>query len=374
MNYTRYLKDHIKQDLASKMVFIGGPRQVGKTTLAREFIKKQSQYLSWDDLEDREVIRKHRISLDLETIVLDEIHKYTRWRTLVKGLFDKYSEQLHIIVTGSARLDHLRKGGDSLFGRYHYYRLHPLTLPELGLSNSGSCLDQLLSFGGFPEPFKAGSETFYRRWKRERISRVVYQDLRDLDTVKDLSKIELLVDSLPSRVGSLLSIKSLQEDLEVSPNTVSRWIEVLEAVYYCYRILPYGAPKIRAIKKAGKIYLWDWAEIESEGPRFENLVASHLLKYCHFLEDTEGFRMELRYLRDVDGREIDFVVLKNRKPMFAVECKTGEKSLSPHISYFKDRTSIPAFYQVHLGQKDFGIPSSGRVLPFAKFCKECCLK
>lgn len=225
-----------------------------------------------------------------------------------------------------------------------------------------------MKFGGFPEPFLAKSETKYRRWKKERIHRVVYQDLRDLDTVKELSLIELLVDALPSRVGSVLSIKSLQEDLQVSPNTVSRWIQVLEMIYYCYRILPYGSPRIRAVKKSNKLYLWDWAEVESAGARFENLVAGHLLKYCHLLEDTEGFKMELRFIRDTDLREIDFVVLKDKKPLFAVECKTGESQLSPHIKYFRERTDIPQFYQVHLGKKDY-VDGIARVLPFTKFCE-----
>lgn len=370
MNINRYLYDPINEDLASKMVFLGGPRQVGKTTLAKEFIQKNNQYFNWDDLEDRTIIKSHKIPADLKVVVLDEVHKYTRWRTLVKGLFDKYFDKLSIIVTGSARLDHLRKGGDSLFGRYHYYRLHPLSLSEVDTKFSREKLEILLKFGGFPEPFKEASEKFYRRWKKERINRVVYQDLRDLDTVKDLSKIELLIDALPSRVGSLLSIKNLNEDLEVSPNTVARWIEVLEAVYYCYRILPYGPPKIRAVRHANKLYLWDWAETEPDGARFENLVASHLLKYCHFIEDTEGHDMELRYLRDIDGHEIDFVVLKDKRPIFAVECKSGDKQLSKHISYFKQRTQIPEFYQVHLGKSDFGVSSFGRVLPFEKFCKE----
>lgn len=369
MNFTRYLYGFIKQDLKSKMVFIGGPRQVGKTTLAKQFINSESQYLNWDDLADREILKKHQISMDIGNVVLDELHKYSRWRTLVKGLYDKYSHKLKIIVTGSARLDHYRKGGDSLFGRYHYYRLHPLSLNEV---DKDQLLRQttlrLLKNSGFPEPYFANSDKFYRRWKRERLNRVVYQDLRDLDTVKDLSKIELLVDSLPSRVGSLLSIKSLQEDLEISPNTVLRWIEVLESVYYCYRILPFGAPKIRAIKQANKIYLWDWAEIESEGARFENMVASHLLKYCHFLEDTEGYKMELRYLRDTDLREIDFVILKDKKPIFAVECKTGEKQISKHIRYFSERTNIPVYYQVHLGEKSYS-EKNIHVLPFEKFCK-----
>lgn len=368
MNFKRYIRESISEDLKTKMVFIGGPRQVGKTTLGKSFLKSDHQYLNWDFLEDREIIKKHKISPDLKVVVLDEIHKYTRWRMLVKGLFDKYSADLSIIVTGSARLDHLRKGGDSLVGRYHYFRLHPLSLSELDSKFRRETTARLLQFGGFPEPYREASETFYKRWSRERLSRVVYQDLRDLDTVKDLSKIEILVDSLPERVGSLLSVKSLQEDLEVSPNTVSRWLEVLETVYFCYRILPYGPPKIRAVKKANKLYLWDWAEVQSQGARFENMVASHLLKYCHFHEDVFGEKMELRFLRDVDSREIDFVVFKNKKPIFAVECKTGEKSVSPHLRYFRERTPIPTFYQVHLGTSEF-LDKNIHVLPFEKFCK-----
>lgn len=368
MKFARYLFKNLKEDLLKKMVFIGGPRQVGKTTLAREFILNSNQYLSWDDLEDRNKIKKHQIDPNLGTVILDEIHKYSRWRMLVKGLFDKHGSSLSILVTGSARLDHFRKGGDSLAGRYHYYRLHPLTLTEVDRDFKLDTIIDLLKYSGFPEPFLAKEESHYRRWQRERISRVVYQDLRDLDTVKDLSKIELLVDLLPSKVGSILSIKSLQEDLEVSPNTVSRWIEVLEAIYYCYRILPFGSSKIRAVKKSNKLYLWDWAEVPSGSPRFENLVAGHLLKYCHFIEDTEGYKMELRYIRDTDLREIDFVVLRDKKPIFAVECKTGEAGISPHLYYFSKRTQIPKFYQVHLGTKE---TQDGKIhlLPFSKFCQ-----
>ena len=367
MNFTRYLAESIKADLKSKMVFIGGPRQVGKTTLSKSLIQNKKQYLSWDDLNDREIIKNHSIATDLKIVVLDEIHKYARWRMLVKGLFDKYSEQLSILVTGSARLDHFRKGGDSLVGRYHYYRLHPFTIGEVDPEYRQKTVDDLLVYGGFPEPFTKKNETFYRRWKKERLSRVVYQDIRDLQSVKELSLIELLVDTLPSKVGSVLSIKSLQEDLEVSPNTVSSWIQILENIYYCYRILPYGAAKIRAVKKSNKLYLWDWASVEDKGARFENMVAGHLLKYCHHIEDTLGYRMELRFIRDTDLREIDFVVLKDKKPLFAVECKTGESSISKHLYYFRERTEIPKFYQVHLGNKDFS-DQNIRVLPFAKFC------
>lgn len=369
MNIIRSLVSHIKTDLKSKMVFIGGPRQVGKTTLAKSFIKKEEQYLNWDFLEDRAVIKKHHLNTNHDLLVLDEIHKYIRWRTLVKGLFDKFKDKISIIVTGSARLDHFRKGGDSLQGRYHYYRLHPFSLTEIDPKQKRRTTLELLQFGGFPEPFLEKDERNHRRWQRERVSKVIYADLRDLENVKELSLLELLVDSLPEKVGSTLSINSIKEDLEVSPNTVSRWLEILERIYYCYRIAPFGSPKIRAIKKANKLYLWDWSEVEPPGPRFENMVAGHLLKYCHYKEDIEGYKMELRFLRDSDGREIDFVILQNKKPLFAVECKTGEKDLSKHIPYFLERTKISKFYQVHLGSKNYQTDKNIHVLPFEEFCR-----
>ena len=307
----RYLLKSIQADIEEKIVMVGGPRQVGKTTLSKLFISRDEQYLNWDFLEDRAKIKKHQVNPDLKAIVLDEVHKYSRWRGLVKGLYDKYQGSLKIMVTGSARLDFFRKGGDSLFGRFFYYRLHPFSLNEVS-STIENPLERLLSFGGFPEPFLKKSKTFHRRWQRERLSRVVYQDIKDLNNLKDVGLMELLVDSLPEKVGSGLSVKSLSEDLQVSPNTVKNWLEVLGQVYYCYRISPFGSPKVRSVKKTQKLYLWDWSEVPARGSRFENMVASQLLKFCHFQEDVHGHKMELRYLKDIDNREIDFVVLKTK--------------------------------------------------------------
>jgi predicted AAA+ superfamily ATPase len=162
----------------------------------------------------------------------------------------------------------------------------------------------------------------------------------------------------------------LAQDLEVDFKSVEKWITILENVYYCYRISPFGAPKIRAVKKEQKIYFWDWSELESLGTKWENFVASHLLKYCHYIEDTQGDQMELRFLRDTAGREVDFVVLKNKKPIFAVECKTGERQVSPHLKYFSERTNIPKFYQVHSGTKSFAHSDQIFIMPFTEFCKE----
>lgn len=373
MKHQRYLFNEISQALNKKMVFIGGPRQVGKTFLSLQYLSpasiKNPAYLNWDRPTDKSLILKDQIPLNFKTIIFDEIHKYKNWRNLLKGLYDKHHEDCRFIATGSARLDYFRKGGDSLLGRYRYFRLHPFSLMELNKNPNLQDLESLLKFGGFPEPLFSQSEKSHRLWQKERISKVISEDLRDLENIKDNSLMMLLAEILPTKVGSPLSLKSLEEDLQISQPTIARWVEILSNLYYCFQIMPYGAPKIRAVKKLKKLYLWDWTQIETMGFRFENLVASHLLKYCHFIEDTEGYNMELRYLRDTDEREIDFVVLKNKKPVFAVECKTGEKSLSSHIKYFKERTQIPEFYQVHLGTKDYGTEASGRVLPFTEFCK-----
>lgn len=369
MQINRYLTDSINTWLDQRMVFIGGPRQVGKTYLSKTFLENKKSYLSWDDISDRELLKKHQIPVNSSILAIDEIHKYPRWRTLLKGFYDKNSEDIKLIITGSARLDLFRKGGDSLFGRYHYLRLHPFSLHEIDSKMGKDSVQALLRFGGFPEPFIKQSDSFSKIWTRERMAKVIHQDLRDLTTLKDYTDLELLADLLPSRVGSLLSVNSIAEDLEKSPHTIKNWIEILSTVYQCYSIAPFGPPKIKAIKKQQKLYLWDWSVIPDIGPRFENMVASHLLKYCHFIEDTQGDQMELRFLRDQFNHEVDFVVLKNTKPLFAVECKTGEKQLSKSVLFYKAKTTIPKFYQVHLGKKHY--QSDGvTVLPFQEFSKE----
>lgn len=370
----RYLKSYISRFLSEKMVFLGGPRQVGKTTLALTLLGEKADeshpaYLNWDNPIVPPQLKKGELPSNQRCVILDEIHKYSKWRNLVKGLYDTNKSRLQLIITGSARLDYYRRGGDSLQGRYYFLRLHPFSLREYKKQPTEQDLNHLLNFGGFPEPLLKGDKDHHRLWQRQRLARVIRDDLRDLEQVKDISLIEHLVELLPSRVGSPLSVKSLREDLEVDHKTVERWLKILENLYVCFRIPPFGAPRIRAVKKEQKLYLWDWSEVIDMGIRFENLMACQLLKYCHFLEDTKGYRMELRYVRDTDKREIDFVVLKEKKPLFAVECKSGDQAVGSTLRYFSERLPIPLFYQVHLGKREF---DSGKVKVrnFISFCEE----
>jgi len=350
----RYLEDRIRADLTKKMVFLGGPRQVGKTTFALHLLggdETSPAYFNFDNDEDRERLLAKQWPQG-PMVILDELHEFRRWRTWLKGIYDKSKKQRSYLVTGSARLDYYRRGGDSLVGRYHYFRLHPFSWSEIQTLGVGGTLADLMTLGGFPEPYLGRDPLEARRWRRARRSQVVRDDLRDLHRVSDITLIELLARRLPDLVGSPLSINALAQDLQVAHRTAANWLDILERLYYCYRIAPFGAPKIRAVKKERKMYLWDWAEIENEGARFENMIASHLLKYCHYLEDTEGHTMELRYLRDTDGREVDFVVLKNNQPLFAVECKLSAPAFTKAMHYFRDRTNIPCFYLVHLKEPE----------------------
>lgn len=374
---SRYLEPFVKADLKSKMVFLSGPRQVGKTTLALRLLggdETHPAYLNWDSHDDQDRILNREFPPGQKLIVFDEIHKYSRWRNYLKGLYDKTKSRRQYLVTGSARLDLYRKGGDALTGRYHFHQLHPLSLGEVDKEYKAATVGLLLKYGGFPEPFFAQSEKDLRRWQMERKQQVLREDLRDLEKVSEVVLISRLVDRLPDLVGSPLSINALREDLQVAHSTVSNWLNILERLYVVFRIAPFGHSKIRAVKKEMKAYLWDWSLVSDEGTRFENFVACQLLKYCHFVENTEGYPMELRYIRDTDKREIDFVVLKENKPLFAVECKAGDREIPQSMFYFSERTKIPSFYLVHLGQKDFEHATAPiRVLPFNKFTKELSL-
>ncbi len=381
----RYLTQYILDDLKDKMVFVGGPRQVGKTTLCRDFVATHftnSAYFNWDNRSDRKAIMAAIWPGDAELLIFDEIHKYRQWKGLIKGEYDKHKEVFKFLVTGSARLDLYRRGGDSLQGRYHYYRLHPFTLAEMvGMTALPPVLGELTldqdfhqdalgtldSFGGFPEPFTKQSPRQLRRWHNEKIERMFREDIQDIEVIRDIGNMKLLSDILPTKVGSRLSLNAIREDLEVSHRSVTHWMDILEAFYYHFRIYPYAAKKIRSLKKEPKLYLWDWSEVEDEANRFENLIASHLLKFVHFLTDHEGYRAELSYLRDVDKREVDFLVTIDGKPWFAVEVKLNDTAVSPNLLYFQDRLSIPYIYQVVKKDKVDLLEKGGRIVSAGRF-------
>ena len=359
---SRYLLAQVKQDLSRKMVFVAGPRQVGKTTLARTLPGAAAGYLNWDSTEHRARILGGELPSG-KLWIFDEIHKYRRWRNYLKGLYDTRRAGQRILVTGSGRLDLYRFGGDSLQGRYHMLRLHPLSVAELGLKRQGDFLD-LLRLGGFPEPYFGGSETEARRWSREYRSRLVREDVTSLERVHDLGHLELLMMRLPELVGSPLSVNALREDLQVSHKAVSAWLAVLERLYALFLLSPFGAPRIRAVKKEQKHYQFDWSLLSNDGARFENLVACHLLKWVHHQQDTQGRDVELRYFRDTDSREVDFVVTERDKPITLVECKWSDADVDRGIRYLHNKYPHADAWQVSaIGHKDYVTPDGIRVAP-----------
>jgi predicted AAA+ superfamily ATPase len=338
----RYITPFILDDLKSKMVFIGGPRQVGKTTLAKTVLSDQyptGRYFNWDYDADRRDILQKKWSLDNLLLVFDELHKYPRWKNWIKGIYDVSHENHSFLITGSARLDIYRRGGDSLVGRYHYWRLHPFTLDEIpeGISKT-EAFKRLMTVGGFPEPFLDGDERNARRWRNERFDRVLKEDVRDLESIRNIQLLAMLVDMLRERVGQMIIMSNLAADLQVSPKTIKAWIEVLERMYLVFSVRPYTRSIARAVLKPPKVFFFDNADVLSgEGERFENLVATSLLKRMHFLQDRDGHRYELRYIRDKEGREVDFVIVKDRVLEELIEVKYSDENISRNLLYYAEK-------------------------------------
>lgn len=365
----RYLQDQAKKDLQKKMVFISGPRQVGKTTLAKALITDKSSYLNWDIPSHRESILKRELPL-AKLWCFDEIHKFTSWRDFIKGVYDEFHHNHRIMVTGSARLDVLRRSGDSLQGRYHHLRLHPLSVKELKITGEKELLE-LMELGGFPEPYFSKSKIEAKRWSTHYRSLLVNQESPALETISDLSKLELLSLRLPELVGSPLSLNALREDLYIAHKTVSRWINIFEKIYMIFFLPPFGSPLIRAVKKEQKHYHFDWSLIPEKAARFENFIASHLLKWVHYQRDVFGDQIELRYFRDTDKREVDFCITRNSDVQMFIECKWADKRTSPHLHYLQKKFPSAKFYQISAtGKKSFISKQNIIHMPASKFLQQ----
>jgi predicted AAA+ superfamily ATPase len=366
-------------DGARQMVFLAGPRQVGKTTLARYLLAQvgcEALYFNWDiDAHRRAIVKdpsgffrsgqaaSAALRREEPRLVLDEIHKYPRWKRFLKGFFDEHERALQLLVTGSGRLDLYQRGGDSLFGRYDLYHLHPFTLGEWlaggeqSVAEPASWLREVLKgprsvaaareanealralerFSGFPEPLHAGTEARLRKWRRAHRELVVRQDLRDLTRIRELGLIESLVLLLPERVASPLSVHALATELGVAFNTVRGWLDALARLYFLFEIRPWAGKLARTLRRETKTYLFDPTEIPDPGPRFENVVALHLYKLCDLWTDQGLGDFELRYVRDKEKREIDFVIVEGRRPWLLVEAKLSDDSVSPALRYFHER-------------------------------------
>jgi uncharacterized protein len=352
----RLITSGILTDLDSKIVLLSGPRQVGKTTLAQSLCPEYT-YLNYDIPEHRKIISRKSWVKDAPLLILDELHKMPKWKSFLKGVFDldksKKGTEQKIIVTGSSRLDISRKMGDSLAGRHFMYRLNPLTPKELHFAGEDISLQEILKYSGFPEPLLKKDLTFYKRWQGAHLDIILRQDLLDLEQVRNISQIELLVELLKDRVGSPCSYSSLAEDLQVSPATVKKWLTILENLYVVFRITPFHGNIGRSLLKAPKYYFYDIGRVpDSGGARFENLVALCIKSEVEYLKDTAGRKLELFYLRNKDKYEIDFLVRENKSNILMLEAKVSETTPDSSFRVFTKNEQFSCGTRVQLVQAD----------------------
>jgi predicted AAA+ superfamily ATPase len=362
--YTTILADHLERH--RQMALVSGPRQVGKTTSCRSV---SSEYLNWDNVDNRRLLLQGPASiaqaLELDVVrarppvaTLDELHKYTKWKSLLKGFFDSYGDRVRLIVTGSSRIDIFRRGGDSLMGRYFLYRMHPWSVAESLRTHllqkeihapeevRSADWDALREHGGFPEPFLRRDSRFTRRWRSLRYEQLSREDLREISLVSDLGTLETLMRILAEHSGQQLVYSNLAHEIQVSVDTVKRWIDLLARLHYGFLVRPWFRNVAKSLRKEPKWFLRDWSGIAEEGARAETMVACHLLKAIEGWTDLGFGDFELRYLRDKQKREVDFLVVKDRKPWFLAEVKMSDKTLSPSLGYFQAQTNAQHAFQV----------------------------
>ena len=349
------------------MLFLSGPRQVGKTTTARHV---STDYLNWDNPTHRKQITDDPDAVAEELglnalrdqppiITFDEIHKYSRWKNWLKGFFDMHADQCRVLVTGSSRLDVFRRGGDSLMGRYFHYRMHPLSvaelldpsIPEASLLREPRALPEadwkaLWEHGGFPEPFLHRSPTFSRRWRESRTQQLLREDIRDLTLVREISQIALLAERLLLRSSDSIVMSSLASDLQVAPDTIKSWLDILVSLHFGTLIRPWFKNVSKSLRKEPKWFLRDWSGIDDPGKRAETFIACHLLKAVDGWNDLGLGQFELRYLRDKQQREVDFVVIRDQKPWFLVEVKHSNDRLGPALGYYQKQLQAPHAFQL----------------------------
>ncbi len=359
------------------MIFLSGPRQAGKTTFAKQIAKdefSQHIYFNWDLVTDKKKLVENPLFFEeierkdaaAPLVVFDEIHKYRKWKNYLKGIYDRFSDFYRFLVLGSGRLNVFQKGGDSLAGRYFQFNLWPFTLAELAGqrltfkefvknplhfssqdSNAEKIWESLFHLSGFPEPYLAGEETVYRRWSRTYHQQLIREDIRNMTEIKNIDEVEILFSLLPSRLGSPLSAASLSRDLQVSFNTVQKWIKTFESFYLIFLVRPWTKKISRAITKERKFYLFDYAHVPSPSARFENMVAVELLRAVSSWNDLGWGDFDLRYLRNKEKEEVDFLITQEDRPYLLVEAKASEDQLSKNLLKFQSVLKVPAIQLVN---------------------------
>jgi hypothetical protein len=345
----RIQKNMILKDLEKKIVLLVGPRQAGKTWLAKDIARtfSASVYLNYDQVLDRDVIHNQSWLPTTDLLILDELHKMDGWKNYLKGVYDTKPESMRILVIGSAGLDIYDQLGDSLAGRYFRHRLFPLSLAEISQLGESVDMELLTERSGFPEPYLASDGVEAKRWRLQYVNSMLSIDIFEIDKIYSVKAMQLIFNLLRTRVGSPVSYQSLAEDAAISPTTVKKYIQILEALFIVFRVTPYAKNIARSLLKEPKIYFFDTGLVQGDdGAKLENVVAISLLKAVCARTDYQAEECGLHYLRTKDGVEVDFALVLNGQVESMIEVKLSDGAPSKALMHFHEKYSYPAIQLV----------------------------
>jgi predicted AAA+ superfamily ATPase len=362
----RILSGHLRRAAeTSSIVSLVGPRQSGKTTLARALFPEKP-YVSLEDPDVRAYATEDPrgfLGDHKEGAILDEIQRTPQLLSYLQGIVDRDPSPGRFILTGSQHFLLMRDVSQSLAGRTSILTLLPFSLPEIASSHCGASMESLIHRGFYPRLYERALDPY--PVLRDYFQTYVERDVRNLLRVHDLQTFETFVRLCAGRVGQLLNLTSLANDAGVSPTTAREWMGLLETSFVLFRLTPYHANLGKRLIKSPKLYFHDvglaayLCGIEEEshlanhplrGQFFENLVVADLLKRRF----NAGRDNRLCFFRDSGGNEVD--LLYPIGPNFLpIEVKAGRTLTS---SSFKGLTR---FNEIRIDQGPRGMVVYGGI-------------
>jgi predicted AAA+ superfamily ATPase len=370
--YPRWQKATIKKMMLERRVLLlSGPRQSGKTTLARELESDQTEYRTLDDGTLREAAENDPqgfIKRSTKTLIIDEVQRIPSLLPAIKKAVDEDNRPGQYLLTGSANIQSIPTVKESLAGRIAKIRLRPLVQGEMREiapqfiesafkqsflhSHAHYDRDALLEIafrGGFPEPMKL-QDRGRKRWHTDYINAILERDLKDITKIHRKNAMRELVNVLAAWSGKFMDLSAIGSGLSIQRSTIESYINALEALYLVERVYPWTKTDYDRVGKQNRLFMvdsglmssllrWKMDQVRLDPDRSGKLIETFAFNEIMAQVDAGDGRYELFHYRDREKREIDFLIEREDNALLGIEIKAGSaigKNDFKHMKWFQN--------------------------------------